>query len=66
MNAFLSIDKVGDAVKEFNLRAKDGSNTTIEAFQALGMNADEMTKRFAAGGDTGKENCGCENRIRFV
>lgn len=30
-----SIDKVGDAVKEFNLRAKDGSNTTIEAFQAL-------------------------------
>ena len=50
-----SIDKVGDAVKEFNLRAKDGSNTTIEAFQALGMNADEMTKRFAAGGESAEE-----------
>ena len=24
-----SIDKVGDAVKEFNLRAKDGSNTCL-------------------------------------
>lgn len=50
-----SIDKVGDAVKEFNLRAKDGSNTTIEAFRALGMNADEMTKRFAAGGESAEE-----------
>lgn len=47
-----SIDKVGDAVKEFNIRAKDGSDTTAEAFEALGMNADIMTEKFATGGET--------------
>ena len=31
-----SIDKVGDAVKEFNIRAKDGSDSTIEAFSSPG------------------------------
>lgn len=45
-----SIDKVGDAVKEFNIRAKDGSSSTVEAFQTLGMNADTMMRRFALGG----------------
>lgn len=50
-----SIDKVGDAVKEFNLRVKDGSDTTIQAFQALGMDADAMAARFAAGGDTARQ-----------
>ncbi len=50
-----SIDKVGDAVKEFNLRVKDGSKTTTEAFQALGMDADDMAARFAAGGDSARE-----------
>lgn len=47
-----SVDKVGDAVKEFNIRAKDGSDTSAQAFEAMGMNADEMTARFAAGGET--------------
>ena len=46
-----SIDKVGDAVKEFNIRAKDGSDKTAEAFTSLGMNADEMMTTFANGGD---------------
>lgn len=49
-----SVDKVGDAVKEFNIRAKDGSDTTAEAFEALGMDADEMSRRFAAGGETAR------------
>lgn len=47
-----SIDKVGDAVKEFNIRAKDGSDTSREAFESLGLNADKMFASFAAGGDT--------------
>lgn len=47
-----SIDKVGDAVKEFNIRAKDGSDTSREAFESLGLNADQMFAAFAAGGDT--------------
>ena len=47
-----SIDRVGDAVKEFNIRAKDGSDTSRAAFESLGMNADKMFAAFAAGGDT--------------
>ena len=49
-----SVDKVGDAVKEFNIRVKDGSDTTAEAFEAIGMNADTMAARFAAGGETAR------------
>ena len=47
-----SIDKIGDAVKEFNIRAKDGSDSSREAFNSLGLNADKMFEAFAAGGDT--------------
>ena len=47
-----SIDKIGDAVKEFNIRAKDGSDSSREAFAGLGLNADAMFEAFAAGGDT--------------
>lgn len=50
-----SVDKVGDAVKEFNIRAKDGSESSAEAFELLGMNADVMTAKFAAGGDVASE-----------
>ncbi|USK43720.1 phage tail tape measure protein [Cytobacillus oceanisediminis] len=49
------LDKVGDAMKEFSLRAKDGSKTSTEAFQALGLNASTMTKEFNKGGDTAKK-----------
>lgn len=49
-----SVDKVGDAVKEFNIRVKDGSDTTTQAFEMLGMNADTMAARFAAGGETAR------------
>lgn len=47
-----SVDKVGDAVKEFNIRAKDGSDSSAEAFKGLGLNADKMFEAFAAGGDS--------------
>lgn len=46
-----SVDKVGDAVKEFNIRAKDGSDTTANAFQMLGLDADAMSSKFAMGGE---------------
>lgn len=45
-----SIDKVGDAIKEFNIRAKDGSKTSMEAFDALGLSGTKATQMFAAGG----------------
>lgn len=43
-------DKVADSLKEFSIRAVDGSKTTAEGFKALGFNADDMGQRFAAGG----------------
>ena len=50
-----NLDKMGDAVKEFSIRAIDGSNTTIDGFTRLGLNADEMAQKFASGGDVAKE-----------
>lgn len=47
-----SIDKVGDAIKEFNVRAKDGSKSSMEAFAALGLNGQKATQMFAAGGQS--------------
>lgn len=45
-----------DAVKEFNIRAKDGSKTTTQAFEMLGLNADKMMHTFAAGGPEAKKS----------
>lgn len=50
-----NLDKVGDAVKEMSIRVVDGSDTTKQGFELLGLNADEMAQKFAAGGDTAKE-----------
>lgn len=47
-----SIDKIGDAIKEFNIRAKDGSKSSMEAFAALGLNGQKATQMFAAGGQS--------------
>ena len=46
-----NLDKVGDAIKEFSIRAIDGSETTVEAFTSLGYNAEELMATFAAGGE---------------
>lgn len=46
-----SIDKVGDAVKEFTIRSKDGSKASAEAYAQIGLDADIMTKAFAMGGE---------------
>lgn len=47
-----NLDKVGDAVKEFNILAADGSKATAEGFAALGLEADLMGAAIAAGGET--------------
>ncbi|MEK5036364.1 phage tail tape measure protein [Paenibacillus sp. FSL R7-0302] len=49
------VDKVGDAVKEFNIRSKDGSKTSMDAFTALGLNAEAMMQTFARGGPQSKQ-----------
>lgn len=43
-----SIDKLGDAAKEFNIRMQDG--TANEAIEKLGLNVDEVNAKYAAGG----------------
>lgn len=50
-----NLDKIGDAVKEFSIRAIDGSKTTVEGFEMIGLSADEMAAKFAAGGDSANE-----------
>lgn len=50
-----NLDFVGDAFKEMVIRTKDGSKSTTEAYQALGLNAKQMTDDFAAGGEKGKQ-----------
>ena len=50
-----NLDKVGDAIKEMSIRVVDGSDTTAQGFAAIGMNADVMAQKFAAGGETAQQ-----------
>lgn len=45
-------DIAADAIKEFSIRAVDGSDTTAAGFKALGLNADDMAAKFGKGGKT--------------
>lgn len=54
-NGAFNLDKVGDALKELSIRVVDGSDTTIQGFEAAGLSADEMAQKFAAGGDSAKQ-----------
>ena len=51
-----SIDKMGDAFKEFSIRMNDG--TANEYLTSLGLNADEVVGKFQKGGDSAKEAMG--------
>lgn len=48
------IDKTGDALKEFGIRATDMSKATDAAYEALGLNTTDMTNQLLAGGDTAR------------
>lgn len=50
-----SADLVADALKEFQIRAIDGSKASAEAYGAIGLNAEEMTAKIAAGGEGARE-----------
>lgn len=43
-------DTAADALKEFAIRSKDASKTSIDGFKSLGLNAEKMTQTFAKGG----------------
>jgi hypothetical protein len=49
-NGVYSVDKIGDAIKEFHIRATDGSVGTVAAFRALKLPAEQTAAAIAAGG----------------
>ncbi|PPG18965.1 hypothetical protein C5C74_08290 [Rathayibacter sp. AY1E8] len=48
-------DLVADALKEVQIRATDGSTASAEGYKLIGLNAEEMTAKIAAGGEGAKE-----------
>src|SRR6185503_16643103 len=49
-------DTAADAIKEFSIRAVDGSKTTAAGFKALGLPVKQTTEAFAKGGDIAAES----------
>lgn len=57
----IGMDKAGDALKEFGIRATDiGDKGATEALQSMGFSASEMANQLLAGGDTAQ---GAFNKI---
>lgn len=52
------IDTVADSLKEFAIRAADGSKASAEGFAAIGLNAEKMTAIFAKGGPAARDGLG--------
>jgi phage-related minor tail protein len=48
------IDKTGDAIKEFTILSTDMSESTVGAYESIGLNATDMTNAILAGGDQAK------------
>lgn len=52
------IDKTGDAIKEFQIRATDMSKATRTAYENLGVDHDVMVEKLLAGGPAANEAMG--------
>lgn len=60
-------DKAADAIKEFSIRAIDGSKSTTDAYTALGLSASDMSAKLAAGGNSARDAFGqVIDRIRAI
>ncbi|AYN56832.1 tape measure protein [Arthrobacter phage Andrew] len=57
-NGAIGMDKMGDSLKEFTIRSTDMSATTTAAYDALGLNTQDMTNKLLAGGDSANEAMG--------
>ncbi|MEV6413842.1 phage tail tape measure protein [Kribbella sp. NPDC051718] len=51
-------DTAADAIKEFSIRAIDGSKTTVDAYKSLHLNVKATTKAFGEGGPAAKKAFG--------
>jgi hypothetical protein len=49
------LDKAGDAVKEFTIRATDGSKASKDAYALIGLSAEDMGNKILKGGDDAQE-----------
>ncbi|NJP75676.1 phage tail tape measure protein, partial [Streptomyces sp. C1-2] len=49
-NGARDTDVIADALKEFQIRATDGSTASAAGFKSLGLNAKDMTAQIARGG----------------
>ncbi|WPM94341.1 tail length tape measure protein [Arthrobacter phage Cupello] len=54
----IGMDKMGDALKEFTIRSTDMSAATDGAYESLGLNTEDMTRRLLAGGDSANQAMG--------
>ncbi|WP_343466446.1 phage tail tape measure protein [Rhodococcus aetherivorans] len=50
-----ALDKTGDALKEFSILGSDMSKSSVEAYEAIGLNAEEMSRKVAMGGEPAQE-----------
>ena len=48
-------DLAADALKEFQIRATDASESSAEGFRALGLDAEDMTAKIARGGQDARD-----------
>ncbi len=48
-------DIVADALKEFSIRAIDGSNTSFNAFRSIGLDYDNFADRISKGGSSARQ-----------
>lgn len=53
-NGARNTDVAADGLREFGIRAREGSDATKEALTAIGLNADEMIAAFQKGGPAAK------------
>lgn len=49
------LDKTGDAMKELTIRGTDMSATSVAAYEAAGLSAEDMAAKILAGGPAAKE-----------
>lgn len=57
-NGTIGIDKMGDAVKEFQIRSTDMSKATSGVYDTLGLDMQDMTNMLLAGGDSAQDAMG--------
>ncbi len=51
-------DVAADSLKELSINVADGSKLTKQAFEAMGLNADALTRKFSEGGPAAREAFG--------